>query len=1382
MKSLSQPQIQPRLVVLVCSVVAMHLVMMSMAAQSPAPPRYAVGSIPDQRVWFNPGTDGLTFDVFAEGLGDTPTITASYDQGNAPDGELSFDTDLDRFRFSPAPTDVAPIDITFLAVGSGTPVLQTVRIEPIQPLPPEQAAFGIQPTPSSLPDPEDRDYIVIEDESNEDSIAFNENTDVETRSVKIIGKRVVFEAGHPNGLFEDYHGRADLKNLEIQADTLVIRGSLHFPQTTVIIRAIDVVFEDRPGEAPAALSTEPLRPFGGSAPARNAGSNQTKPEGGHTGGAITVWLNNLVAPEGHVRFIARGGRGRDARPGQDGTDLATRDALERTIQGVNTGTDYLLFLWIVKPWPAADEYHPSRAGYEASVDWDGNSLLRDPSGNYLPNAGQPGSKPGDGGGGGDVTSNLNLEQILDQEGGTSGGLATVGKGGRGVRVRPHGGGALASYGIRAKVTVNVSGNITGQSEKQFNTREGADAPPPAADVPVGTTGAFTLQPESMDWLSPAALRVSLNYLNDAYLEGHLTVVSKELERLINLIEAARQTPGWTTLAANDQEDIGEILDDLWTLQHRIGSNLDYFGNPAGWVPMLSFEVNKLAFDNEIDRAMRVMYLNYWLGNRATTIAQKLDALRAMRDELLGQIETDRKAFDEAVQSIPSVETDAANLQVEIDQVILRIQEIEDELLPRAKNIVILKKTARTMGKIAQTIPVYQPALGAAGGAVAAAADIDPDKSWEENAILVGEGTAGGFAAGSALPKAQAARSAANSVDTGDPEGNAAAAAALRQARAPLLDLLEGTYNTATASKASDPEVAAELERLLADVPEFRVLQKELDQLNVKKREFIVQLSSLIQQITVLPISISRNLRTIDLLNVEISQANRRLNPATLAYLHDMDRRARARLLKYHYYVARAYTYRRLEPYPGRLNLTPIFDEFAALASDPANDTPALDAAEFDSLKAVYEEQISSVANAILDDANQDPPEQSIVALFDLSPAVIDTLNAGGQARINLIDLNLFPTSEENLRITDLFVKAMDVEYDPAHPQPSSVDLVFQHSGVSQLQKDGQTFQFRHDNQNTRSLIQWKTRYQFVNHTLTPSRPSAASQSLIAALVPAAANVLKYSRPAVRADLLLSLDFSAEPDAVVQLNQATVEVHYDFTQRNQFLRTLRLLGAHNGLDVQINIENADRNGRATGHGAFERTYDVNSTVTLTAPESVGDLRFVRWEGGALANPTARTQVVTLSGNLTLRPVYEPATTYTLTVPGGTGGGIFFPGDIVTIQADAPGSFETFLGWRGGSVTDPVSLKTTAYVFGDDTVIPRYVNLGAALALVPLDPNSFLMSFELPTATSETWILEESVDALNWREAATLDVVDGLGMATITSEGGPRFFRAVKSSGL
>jgi len=1366
----------------VSSIIFLFMILGKASLAQPAdPPVYEVGQIPAQRVWYNPDSAGLVFGVRAPGLGETPTITATWDINRQPDGILEFDEELDRLTFVPAPTDREPIEVNFLAVGSGPSVFQAVILEPVQPLPPETAAFGIEPLPSSLPDPESRDFIEVQDVFNGDSIEFNEASGVETRSVRIIGKRIVWEPGHPNSLYENFHDQPNIRDLVMEAETVVVRAPLHFPQTDVTIRAVNLLFEDPAEGEAASLTTTPLPPQGGVRPPFG-----TNAKDGHKAGSLQVFAREIGQPGGSaIRFITRGGTGQDASPGKNGVDRATRKAIPRRITDpvtgrvYNLGSDYVLFAWIERPGILADIYRPDKANYEGSVSWGTNLLA--PNGTSRGGNATAGSKPGDGGDGGDISTNLDLSGLFDLRGGFAGTRAPTAFGGRGATVEPSGGGSPSTVAYRIKIITNTGGAITDSSRATFRSSYGSNAPGPAADRPVGSAGSLAPDPDSVHWLSPNALRFSLTYLNSAYLEGHIDLVSEQVEELLDLYAEAESSPAWTELEADTLADLTQIKDDLLTLRHRIGTNLDFFGNPAGWVPMLSFEVNKLSFDREIDRAMRVMYLNYWLGSIAEGIEQRRDAMREMRIELLAQVEADREAYEDAVLEIPLVENDAENLQVDIDETIRRIQVIEDELLPTARNIVVLKKTARTLGKIAQTIPVYQPALGAAGGAVAASADIDPDKSWEENAILVGTGTAAGFANGRALSKAQGAKAAAGQIDTNAPEGNEAAMEALKEARGPLLELLQDSYDSVTAEKGADPDVQAELERLLADVPEFNLLKDELEELNVKKRDFAFRLAQLIQEITVLPIAISRNLRTVDQLNAEINAANNRLDPTTISYLSDMDARARARLQKYHYYMARAYSYRRLEAYPGKLDLGSIQERFESLATDP--DDPAgavLTAEQFDSLKAVYEEQVSSVAQAILEEANQNPPEQSISVELELPEEIIAAINAGQRPRINLKDFNLFPKSEENLRITDLTVRAMEASFDPDAPNPATVDLVIQHSGVSILEKDGTRFLFRHNNKETRSLIQWKTRYQFSNGSLIPSRPSAAASSLIGALVPEARNLLVYSRPAVNTDLILSLDASATPGASVNLVRATLELKYDFTQKSQFHRTLEVAAGGTGFEARIEVDTVDRNQRSTGRGAFARSYNVGETVVLTAPELVGDMRFVRWSGSGITDPTNNRLEITLSDNRSVEAVYEPATRYVLTVINGSGDGTYFPGELVTIRADDPDHGKRFLAWDGGLPDDPSSAVTTIPVLSTQTITAQYTALAgdipAVLSVFPAGNGQVRLFLE--TEDDGDWIIESSEDAEIWTDFGTIAVEQGSGQTFVNIDSMTSFFRAVK----
>jgi len=1348
---------------------------------------YEIGSIPDQSIWYDGFGKQLTFVVTSSTLGQQPAITMSVSQSEQPDGTLSFDEDEDKFAYTPAATDSEPFTIAFLAVGDGTPVVQEVIIKPIQPILPESETFGLEPG-APLPNDEENDkyfkYISeIATPAGEPAGStpkwFNEADRPATRAVTLSGRTIILEKEHPNGIFEKIHYDAndsayphqDIETLEIFADRLIIRDSLHLPQTDVTIHALEMIFEDPEGGT-TILSTTPLVPDGGVRPPPFGETGfLDEADTGSAAGDVNLYLKTLTAEGTAKRFILDGGKGRAASPGKGGT-ANTSTISVTSEQGINNILAYKLTFSGGPITGTPTQYWPSSSSFSTRNGW-GSTV---PSNYWGGDAKSPG-RPGRGGDGGDFSSTIEISELARSNPGPSGAIAPTAPGGAGALFKRGSSTYNAAFvwsgnqklkcikSVVVCVDWGPDGAATSGSgyPRVVATKAGASKPGPAASGS-GNPGALSETPEAKPiWLTSEALRYSLVVLRDAYLDGHIDFVAEQLARYLNVIEEAEASDAWNAIGSEEIDAIEEIRDEMFTLKARIDNNLDFFSNPAGWVPMLSFEVNYAAFEQEIERALRVMYLEYWLGNIASDIADRVNGLKEMREQLLDQIDQDRSDYSDAVDEIPGVRVQAEELQEEIDRVVVKIRKIEEKVLKKAERIVAVKKAARTLGKIAQMIPVYQPALGAAGGAVAAAADIDPNKSWEENAINVGTGTAQGFAAGKALPKGNSAKDAMGDINTSD--GNLAddpeVRAALKEARGPLLELAQDVGGLMLGDKASDPEVQAELQRLLGEHPQFRALKKELDALNATKRDFAAQISELLQKLTLLPIQVARNLRVISQLNTEISAEADKLDPTTLSFLDDLSARSQERLLKYHYFMSRAYAYRRLESYPGTLNMKDIFDKIVELAEANGAD---ISVEQFNQLKSVYESQVSAVAEAILNEANENPSEQSISVLFELPQDTIDQINAGEVARLNIGELDLFPDSEENLRITGLEVTEMNLAPDPEAPSPNAYSLVFKHSGQSELQKDGKTYLFRHYNERTRSAITWKSVYQFLSEMIVPTEPSAASQSLIGTLVDKDPNdILIYTRPAVRADLLVSSEINTT-GAKVELLSAKVRLKYDFTAKSEFIKSIKVSPAENGLMPEIKVLTPDLSQRSNGREAFERFYDRNTEVTIQAPAEQDGLSFVRWEGGNLANPEQAEQVLTLSESYQLTPVYKIAETYELTVEGGTGSGIYELGAEVPISANEPLGFQ-FLRWNGESVEFVSRSNTTAAIYGDTLVSAVFESSTQANIHGEPTETPGELRIRIESDDHDVWILQTSPDLTEWTDLEQFTLIDGFLETTV-----------------
>jgi len=1249
-----------------------------LSAQSSEPPAYEIGQIPSLRVWYSADAQ-VSFIVQATVLGAGTTLSASFDPADGIAGSRTFDPATGAFLYVPAAGDAESFVISFQAVNATNSVPQTVTITPLRPLPAESSVFGLLPK-GALPLDDSRDFMDVTERTVSGTVWFNAQNRASLRDIVIVGKAVVFEPGHANSLW-NYHDNDDLRTMSIHAETLVIRGALRLPATNLEIYATEVRFEDQDGQPAASITTTPRA--SSAQPAQFANGRP-----GHNGGSLTLFADAITGAGSTPRFILTGGNGERAGQGRRGTNGANRSVVHEIKNGIygfkwtDNNTIYAFFDGLIN----------TSAG---STTWPGDG-----------GDATPGGRPGTAGDGGSVTSNLTLAAWTSNSGGRQGTVADFQSGGTGGTPRQAWRRYYTSDGLQ-------------RYDERFSSN-GSGASGPNSTKITGSVGSVNTLPGDLRWLDPLALQKVLIYVRRAYLAQHFDYTRETLTDYVGLLDAAMASTAWTALSLDARTDLAQILDEMRGLLARIESNLDYFGNPAGWVPMLSFEVNKLAFDNEIPRALRIMYLNHWLGNRATTLQQKTDAMTKLRTEVRDQVAADRAAYATAIAAIPGLEFQAREVQDRINQTKTDIETLKNDLLPKAKNIALLKKTARTLGAVAEIFPVGQPYVGVAGSTLSRATEIDPDAPWTENTLILGTHAAGSFASSGANGKAQAVEGAAGDADV-EAASQQVTVEQLQTLQKPVLDLLGETINQVRQSQSPTPEVEAELQRLMADEPAYRVMLGRIRSLNADKARFVSELTQTMQTVVRLSSAITRGLLTIDRLNRAIQANSLVLNPETLAYLSGMNERARERLLKYHYFMARAYEYRLLKPYEGDLDLNAIVDRFVSLAADPQNPGSTLTAEQFASLQAVYEDQVSAIAFGILTEYNSNRPTLSAPVRLTLPQDMLDQINAGGSPTINLEDEGLFLPSQENVRIVDLRVIDLQVTYTGSRDDVFYGDVIFQHAGTSRLQKEGESYLFRHYNEDTRSKLEWSTRFDPYDGSLDPVQPSAADQSLLKALLstgsssPSTDDLLLYSRPAADADLTIFKDVNARGGAGFTITSMRIELTYDFTRMSDQIRTLKVAGATDGPQPRVAFGAADRNGRTAGEGSFTRAFDIGTTVAITADEQIGQYRFDHWEGAGIVDPTSAATTVSMSASREVRPVYKLIALRTLTVSGGTGSGEYSEGDVVPIAAAVPAG-QRFVRWEGATVADAGAAQTTVIVTADTTVRAIYEAIGSFSALV------------------------------------------------------------------
>jgi len=666
------------------------------------------------------------------------------------------------------------------------------------------------------------------------------------------------------------------------------------------------------------------------------------------------------------------------------------------------------------------------------------------------------------------------------------------------------------------------------------------------------------------------------------------------------------------------------------------------------VPMLSFEVWYEVYQDEVDRAIRVMYLSYWLQNKAADAEAKAAALEEGRKKLAAETVQFKLDYEDIADIIGPLEDQANNIVTKVggcDEagcwgLLGELKDKEAELLDRADRIVEQRHKVpwwkAGLKAIATSYKAtFEYGLQGAGagpyGALAGAAYGRIKGTYQGVTDL--------FASQEPWKSASAITTVADQFDTIstdfgqahdecfavfdsiDPDPDVALADivgdpnsyldALKDSTRQIAGGLHDVKDALTATALDNKEVEKELMKLKASDPTFARLVDQATELMVEKQIFNRQLAAAMQKISLLSNGITNNILAIGATNREAS--NRVVDRRALMYVKDMERRARARLLKYHYYMAKAYEYRLLQRYTEPLDIHDVFEQIVAIAEDPCDTVDGiLGTTDYNIIKAVYDDLFSNITEDIL--AVYDyVDEDTIVREIYLSDEQLAQLNAGQIVTLDLIDEVGIPT--ENVRVTDMNVVQNALEGYPdddnCDTANAMVTLTMLHSGVGYLQKDNETYQFRYSDDASRL---WASDCYF-DDTHQNSAESPAVESLLKIILGLSNDeVMFYSRPALWADITVTPDFLWKLNCTdYEFTTLKLGIRYDYTYRPEDYVTLRVSTSPAELRPYFIVDTPDDSeaGRQDGVGDFYRSYWKGSHVTVTAPASYGDYEFTEW---------------------------------------------------------------------------------------------------------------------------------------------------------------------------
>ncbi|MBN1815719.1 MAG: right-handed parallel beta-helix repeat-containing protein [Sedimentisphaerales bacterium] len=1172
---------------------------------------FSIGQIPSMDVQ----ADGqLEFYVGTEGA--PGQIAYSYFCTANPQGTILFDSATGHFCYSPDPQDKNPFSVTFIAQSQDQTTSQTMEITPLVALPQEFVLFD-EPT-QPIPDPESEDFIIKEEFENDPEF-FNTQQRA-TWTIHLYGKDIVFQSGHPNDLYY-YHNRNDIREMIIYADKVIVRDPLSLPQTHVTIYARRLCFEG----PSARIDTTP---YGFTIPAADANPNVSGDTGddgadGLKGGAVTLHVETFDSENDLTgRIVARGGNGQKPGMGRNGANGKLLSPL------TSCGSCPVL-------WPNVVEVNRPNVCYCRS---SGYTVWTDVTGEDAITSGRAGS----GGQGGDVQSNLDLRRYIVN----SGGLAQPD-----IAEQLHA--EYDMYGGNAGSPYPVFEQYYHENIWYFYTysRFGGDSPAPEPYYWTGPDGQFYRVGHAFSWLHPHVLKMVVGYAKDLYLYRYAEEAQALFEAYLSPLDQYMASAAWGQLSEQSQLEFEQLRDEILLYLYQMENGLDFFGNPPGWAPMLSFEITKTAFEREVDQALQVLYLDYWLGGALNDTEKQLKGLETARKTLKTQIDDLKKQYEDIPRLISALSTESQDIQIRTNTVMAALQQKEQELLQQAQQNVKdrhkvpwWKKATRILGSVLTMSPLAEGSwkgtliTGAGTLMTSITEEFFSDEAWPE--IVNRQDITKQFgsldfdtAMDNWMTDSNVTISDKTEEELGDYLQN------LRNASSQIASNMGALKDNLKETKLSNEEVGNELHKIKQADPQFNRLIDDVVELMAQKRLFTDHLAMAMQKTAQISNTIRHNLLAIDALNRQAGQAAEILDPRAKVYLQDMKRRARHRLMKYHYYMTKAYEYRLLEPYQG----APLdLDVFETKFLDIASSTGELSPDDFTALRllltsnaAGHEGLFYNIADEIMDrfmDGRIDG-ELSTAHTFSLTSEEIARLNEQGRITINMFERGIFGQEERDLRIVDLQVHQLIPVEVQTGCGVNWITVRMEHSGVSRLirsgqsgaQKDGQVYLFHHyqydsDTVRERNKKSWSTKFDFnadpLNPAITPTRPSEASESLLRSILGSQIdNLMIYARPSAWADITITTEQNTGLCDPIVISGLTLKVSYDYAAANAPTVVIaNRLEPENILPYFV-VDTEDINGRQDGIGAFSRVYERSlfgsRKVTIIAPALVGGWRFDKW---------------------------------------------------------------------------------------------------------------------------------------------------------------------------
>lgn len=1025
----------------------------------------------------------------------------------------------------------------------------------------------------------------------------------------VSGVHLIFQKGNENNLFDTYNvdrGRTTItdlnskmayKSLLIVCDTLTIHGELSLPECDVTIYARKLELLDA-----GCINTSPLPWSDALKRAQDAAQTGTSGEDGATGhnaGSISVFVANVL-PSTCTPFIAHGGAGQNAglgKAGADGSSVPYSCIFQNHFDGlpskditVDTGANATYFYgrWLDR-WNGGPPVFGTTAsswGQDEAFPGDGTDAL-------------PGGSAGKGGRGGDFTCLKKDAAVwVDNGGGDPGQHA--------LRVA---GGAAGKPVEASQCYVNLwygSGH-NGPSGTDWeiwkgpfcHTSQAGKDWTPTDNPAAGQQGNINNPDAANSWVHPDQLQAVLIFARDAFLSGQRDDVMAMLKDYKLALAEGRPANAeawddnnkaqWTS----EQSEVASIL-------QRIQNNLDYFGNPAGYMPFLSLQGSMQLYDVESKRALQTLLLEQWVADRTKnskdSIAACTDAINSLNSDsstVADKLVEQKNRIITVSGEIDSVQTTLGSLQAELTCVQERLEK-EAENIEQQK--AAIKFAVKMVGAILQVIPAGQPALGAVGKLADVFADVDDNgvpKTLTSMGDVLKETKDAAKTAKEATDKVKDEKEGSSGWPTAGQMG-----AALSQAG-----------DAIAALKVPQEDIDTELSKLEAQSPEWNELAAKIRDFTAQKEKLFTELMNTLQSVNDGYARLAGNAQAVVTLQQQKGSNAALLNPAATRVIQEMGQHSRAALIYSLYLLVKAYETTMFKSLQGvNWQLTEVFDKITNLLKSGQDWTADNVNQMVETLAPIFQSSLDAIKDQLLQEfakecQNERTAPRPLSINSDNDSDALEVLNDRGWLAILPLERWLIQPGDQKSRITS--IKLTKIEFEGTLPKVGAAILTLT------VDSEG-TMRYGKDLYVVRSAAPriWKWTYLFGENEVRPDTPSLSFNDLLQQILgeSESTQTMCASLP-LWSDMVLSLEYTQPFESPPKVANLMFEVEIDYLPAPD---GQIVVNVSCNAPATIKCEPTDLAGRSIGTGGLYQIYQGPQNIKLQVDAPVGQMQFSHWQ--------------------------------------------------------------------------------------------------------------------------------------------------------------------------